>query len=119
MKITRIYTGSDGESHFEDMDMPLEEAEAALQDKRSGRIKASGVIFRETGGDYDLDFHNAPERQYVIMLEGGVEITVGDGTTRKLGTGSILLAEDTTAVLTDVLGIVVSGPRGGTKDSLP
>ena len=54
------------------------------------------MIFRETGGDYDLDFHNAPRRQYVVMLEGAVEIEIGDGTKRVLGTGEILLAEDTT-----------------------
>ena len=95
MKITRLYTGEDGESHFEDLDIPMQEI-PSVQDRRSERIKATGVIFRETPAEYDLDFHNAPERQYVIMLEGGVEITVGDGTKRVLNTGDILLAEDTT-----------------------
>lgn len=52
--------------------------------------------FQETGGDYDLDFHNAPRRQYVVMLVGEVEIETGDGTKRILDTGEILLAEDTT-----------------------
>lgn len=96
MKVTRIYTGSDGQSHFEDVDIPLKKTDEALQDRRSEPIKASGIIFRETGGDYDLDWHNAPQRQYVIMLEGSLEITVGDGTRRQLNTGDILLAEDTT-----------------------
>ena len=95
MKITRIYTGEDGESHFEDLDVSMHEV-PAVQDRRSERIKATSVIFRETPADYDLDFHNAPERQYVIMLEGGVEITVGDGSKRVLKSGDILLAEDTT-----------------------
>ena len=54
------------------------------------------VIFRETGGDYDLNFHNAPRRQYVVNLSGSVEIEVGSGERRVLGPGSILLAEDTT-----------------------
>ena len=51
--------------------------------------------FRETGGDYNLDFHNAPRRQYVINLVGGVEIEVGDGSKRILRAGDVLLAEDT------------------------
>ncbi len=93
MKVTRIYTGSDGQSHFEDVDIPLAKTD---EDFRSEVLKATGIIFRETGGDYDLDWHNVPQRQYVINLEGSVEITVGDGTRRRLDAGDILLAEDTT-----------------------
>jgi hypothetical protein len=59
-------------------------------------IEATGLVLRETGPHYDLDFHNAPRRQFVVMLSGGgVEIEVGDGTKRRLGPGDILLAEDT------------------------
>jgi hypothetical protein len=54
------------------------------------------VQFREVDGFYDLDFHPAPRRQLVVNLDASVEIEVGDGTTRVLGPGSILLAEDTT-----------------------
>jgi uncharacterized cupin superfamily protein len=35
-------------------------------------------------------------RQFVINLEGSVEIITGDGSSRILGPGDILLAEDTT-----------------------
>jgi len=94
MKITRIYTGKDGESHFEDIDIPLKDAGdiGAL----SEQVNATGIIFRETSGDYDYSFHNAPQRQYVIMLDGEVDIEIGDGTIRRFTTGDILLAEDTT-----------------------
>ena len=94
MKVTRIYTGADNQSHFEDVEMPLKDGGMAGQ--LSELVPATGVIFRETSGDYDLDFHNAPRRQYVVMLDGEVEIEIGDGTKRILGTGEILLAEDTT-----------------------
>jgi len=94
MKVTRIYTGEDGESHFEDVEIPLVDRGGI------GRIStlqgATGVVFRETDADYDFDFHNAPRRQYVINLDAAVEIEVGDGTKRVLGSGEILLAEDTT-----------------------
>lgn len=93
MRITRIYTGDDGESHFQDVELPL-------QSGGGGRIselqKARGIVFRETDSSYDLDFHNAPRRQYVINLSGSVELEIGDGTKRILGPGEILLAEDTT-----------------------
>jgi hypothetical protein len=95
MQVTRIFTGTDGESHFEDMDIPLEDLGPV--GAMSKLIEATGVVFRETGADYDLDFHNAPRRQFVLMLSGGeVEIEVGDGSKRLLGPGDILLAEDTT-----------------------
>ena len=64
--------------------------------RRAGCGDATGVIFRETEGDYDYSFHNAPRRQYVINLDASVEIEIGDGTKRILGPGEILLAEDTT-----------------------
>ena len=94
MKVVRIYTGADNKSHFEDLQIPLKDG--GKVGFVSERIKASGVVFRETAGDYNYDFHTAPRRQYVVNLEGEVEIEVGDGTRRILGAGDILLAEDTT-----------------------
>lgn len=93
MKVVRVYTGDDGQSHFEDVDIDL------VSHGGLGRISdlwpGGGVQFREVEGDYALDFHNAPRRQLVVNLTGSVEIEVGDGSTRRLGPGEILLAEDT------------------------
>jgi uncharacterized cupin superfamily protein len=92
MKATRLYTGSDGESHFEDIEIPLVPGDPSEQ--RSEKLKATGIIFRETTGSFDLNWHNAPARQYVLTLQGRAEITVGDGTKRQFGPGDIMLAED-------------------------
>lgn len=94
MRIVRIYTGADQRSHFEDIEVPLKDT--GLGGRMSALQPARGVIFRETAGDYHLDFHTAPRRQYVVNLAGSVEIEVGSGEKRLLGPGSILLAEDTT-----------------------
>lgn len=94
MKILRIYTGADSQSHFEDLQVPLKDG--GKIGFMSERIKATGIVFRETSGDYNYDFHVAPRRQYVVNLEGEVEIEVGDGTRRVLRSGDVLLAEDTT-----------------------
>jgi hypothetical protein len=94
MKITRVYTGADNKSHFEDIEVELKDGGKA--GFMSSLQKATGVVFRETDGSYNYDFHNAPRRQYVVNLEGEVEIEVGDGTKRLLRSGDILLAEDTT-----------------------
>ena len=93
-KITRIYTGSDGKSHFEDIDIALEAEEAV--GRRSERMKATEILFRELDAGLKYDWHNAPRRQFVITLEGEGEIEIGDGTRRRFKPGDILLAEDTT-----------------------
>ena len=92
MKATRIYSGPDGESHFGELEIPIQEAGeiGAL----SAHFPVSSIIFRETGGDYDYTWHNAPCRQFVLMLEGSVEIEVSDGSRRTLHAGDILLVED-------------------------
>ena len=94
MKVTRIYTGADNESHFEDIEIDLKDL--GMIGRISALEPASGIVFRETEGDYDFEFHNAPRRQYVINLDAAVELETGDGTKRILGPGEVLLAEDTT-----------------------
>jgi hypothetical protein len=94
MKVTRVWEDAKGVSHFGEVEIPLRDAGDI------GRLSelqpAAGVIFRETGGDYDFDWHRAPRRQYVVLLEGEIEIEVGDGETRRFRGGEILLVEDTT-----------------------
>ena len=68
---------------------PLEPAR-----KLSARLPATGIIFRQTSGDYDLDWHPAPRRQYIINLDAGVEITASDGESRVIGAGEVILVED-------------------------
>ena len=93
MKVTRLYTGNDGESHFEDVDFPVE---GEGPEKISRLVKSTGIMFRETSGSFDMTWHPAPRRQFVVNLEGKVELIVGDGSSRILGPGDILLAEDIT-----------------------
>ncbi len=94
-KITRLYSGLDGESHFEDIEVPLEGEECVTR-RSSELLKATGICFGERGAGFKTDWHNAPQRQFVITREGMGEIEIGDGTKRRFGPGDILLAEDTT-----------------------
>lgn len=95
-KVIRLYTGTDGESHFEDIEIPLEDRVKTGNARQSKPIGATEIIFRESRGQDNSERHNAPRRQFIVMLEGTLEIEVGDGTKRRLGPGDILLAEDTT-----------------------
>ena len=93
MKVTRLYTGDDGESHFEEIEYALHPSGIG---HLSERVKATGLIFRKTDPEYNLGFHNAPRRQFIINLDAAVEIEVGDGSSKLIGPGEILLAEDVT-----------------------
>jgi uncharacterized cupin superfamily protein len=59
-------------------------------------VAAESVVFRETGADYDYDWHPAPARQFVVLLDGEIEIEVGNGEIRRFTGGEVLLLEDTT-----------------------
>ena len=62
---------------------------------RSG-CRPPASSFARSPPTYDLDWHPAPRRQYIINLDAGVEITASDGEARKIGAGEVVLVEDTT-----------------------
>ncbi len=92
MKIHRLWVDDTGESHFQDVEIELKPGGRA--GKLSERFPATGIIFREVPADYDLDWHPAPRRQYIINLDAGVQITASDGEARKIGAGEVILVED-------------------------
>lgn len=94
MKVHHLYSDEAGETHFADKEIELSENTGIGQ--LSERIPATGIIFRHVPPSYDLDWHNAPRRQYIINLDAGVRITAGDGEVREIGAGEVLLVEDTT-----------------------
>ncbi len=91
MKIHRLYVDDKGETHFEDVKVEFTQGGGQL----SARLPATGIIFRQVPADYDLDWHPAPRRQYIINLDAGVQITASDGESRRIGAGEVILVEDT------------------------
>jgi quercetin dioxygenase-like cupin family protein len=91
--LTRIYADAEGESHFEDLDLPLEDR--GIIGRLSAPQAAAGLIFRQNAPGYDWDFHHAPRRQYIVLLDGEIEIEVSDGEKRRFRGGEVLLVEDT------------------------
>ena len=89
MRIHNLYTDAQGQSHFRDID--VEWVEESRAGKLSKRLPAAGIIFREVQPDYDLDWHPAPRRQYIINLDAGVQITASDGEARVIGAGEVIL----------------------------
>jgi hypothetical protein len=94
MRIHNLYCDPNGESHWRDVEVQW--VEESNFSKLSARLPANGIIFRETSGDYDLSWHPAPRRQYIINLDGGVQITASDGEARVINAGEVVLVEDIT-----------------------
>jgi mannose-6-phosphate isomerase-like protein (cupin superfamily) len=94
MRITRLYTGTDNQSHFEDVEVPFE----SRGDFGLFTIPepAKAVFFREIMAGYEYTWHCVVCREYVVVIEGTVEIEVGSGETRVFKKGDVLLAEDLT-----------------------
>jgi quercetin dioxygenase-like cupin family protein len=80
----RLFTGPDNASHVE---------EGAV--RPNVRTEAVTVYFEESAPHAALDWHDAPQRQFVITLSGTLEFTTRDGETFVLRPGDVLVAEDT------------------------
>ena len=62
MRIHNLYVDDDGETHWRDIE--VEWVESRNFSKMSARLPATGIIFRQTTGDYDLFFLFARSSQY-------------------------------------------------------
>ena len=92
-KYTRIFNGPENVSHFEDIEVDL--GDVGQGSVLSKLFPATGLNMRRNNMAYDLDWHPAPRRQFVVNLTGAVEITASDGEVRVFGPGSVMLADDT------------------------
>jgi len=89
----RLWTGDDGQSHFENGVIVLHEG--ARADFLSGKMDAVSVAFQQTDSGGSFDWHTAPARQFVITLSGTLEFKTGEDKHFILNPGIVLLAEDT------------------------
>lgn len=90
--ITRIFSDRNGDSHFGEVRMPLKENGEI--GSLSTVLPANGIVFREVKASYDYDFHHAPQKQYIILLDGEIEIETSLGDKRIFKAGEVLLVED-------------------------
>jgi hypothetical protein len=93
-EVTRIYADEQGESHFETVSISITDS-GPIGYLSEGQA-AEQIFFRKVVEQYDYDFHNAPARQYIFLMDGEIEITTSLGATRVFKPGEILLVEDTT-----------------------
>lgn len=103
--VTKVYSDANGDSHFESIEVELSDAGPIGSLSTAAPVKE--IIFREVEPSYDYDFHNAPQKQYIVLLDGGIEIETSLGEKRRFNSGEIILVEDT------------SGKGHRTKNILP
>jgi quercetin dioxygenase-like cupin family protein len=85
MKAFKFVTGKDNASHVLEGTLTL--------DRRTDVV---AVHFKESPPHSALDWHDAPEAQYVVTLAGTLEFTTRDGETFIVRPGDVLVADDTT-----------------------
>ena len=92
MKIIKLYSGSDGKSYFTEVDCG--HATENPLGKYSKKYPATGIFFRDFESGSAFDWHNAPQPQYIVYLEGQVEVEASSGEKRIFNSGDVLFAAD-------------------------
>jgi quercetin dioxygenase-like cupin family protein len=91
--MTHLYTGSDGQTHAEEMEAKFS---AGSRNEVFKLINSTGAELHRAAPGTVIDWHTAPRRQYVITLSGQGELEVSGGEKIHVGPGHIDLVEDTT-----------------------
>ena len=80
MAFVRCYTGTDGQSHFDDLDLLPPAMERSIEQA------ASSITFTRSPNGRFSDWHYAPRRQYAIFHAVLFEDLTGQGhTSRSVG----------------------------------
>ena len=91
--ITRLYTGADGQTHFEKIEARF--TKSGINDIFQLMAISGAELHRVPHGEV-RDFHPAPRRRYAIALSGEEEVEGAGGAKMRFRAGDIQLAEDLT-----------------------
>ena len=94
IRCVRIWTGADGDSHFEEGVIDLAKGERG--DALSTVVSGASLSFQETGSGGSYEWHKDPVPRFVITLSGTLEFETKGGERFTIRPGDILLAQDNT-----------------------
>ena len=112
MKFIELYTGNDNKSHFKEVDAGTETVQPLGNYSKKYPVK--GMMFRDFKKGASFNWHTAPQPQYIVYLDGEVEVETSSGERRTFKSGDILFANDTTGkghitkTLTDGKSLVIT-----------
>ena len=98
MKYPRLYAGTDGVSHFEDVEVDLPPVEYLPGEPMLGLAQpraATAIVFAHLPAGWRAGRHPSPRAQFTITLAGELEVIAGDGERRRFGRGGVYLSGDT------------------------
>jgi quercetin dioxygenase-like cupin family protein len=96
LTVTRLYTGTDGLSHFERTHVKFGPVSGEPGTIASESLSTNKSYFIACAPGFFSDWHNADVRRYVITINGRAEIEVTGGEKFIAKPGEVVLAEDLT-----------------------
>ena len=93
MTLPELFTGADGVARFRDLRVPLSEGTPAA--RLSALAASGGSQFRWSPVGFASDFHCTTTPQWLVVLQGQMEIGLQDGSTRVFGPGQCVDSNDT------------------------
>lgn len=98
VRYLRIYADEAGESHFEERHLTLQPladdpAVHGLSIHQLAGTEGAAILHLARGSEED--WHTAPRRWFLVVLQGISEVTVSSGEVRRLTPGAMLLMDDT------------------------
>jgi hypothetical protein len=89
-----LHGDDSGETHLTAIDLPVKESHAG-RFRGLNNIPVTTMGFAEfIGRKPDVGVHNAPRRQFLVVLGGELEIITTLGRSQRLVPGDVLLADD-------------------------
>ncbi len=91
--LPELFTDTDGRAKFRDLRVDLSEGSPAA--RLSQLTQGSGHQFRMSPVGFRSQFHCTTAPQWLIVLQGAMEIGLQDGTSRIFGAGQCFYSNDT------------------------
>ncbi len=92
-----LYADAFGVTHFRDEVLPWYSSSTTDPTVvwRTDYQDATDVGFLRLLPEYDNTWHSAPRKQFLVIMQGIVEVQAGDGHKRRFEVGEVLLVTDT------------------------
>ena len=94
-----LYSDTNGVSHFKDETLLFKAAPIpglANPPVMASLEGASGATLLLLKAGQVEDWHNAPRKQFMIVIQGASEVTASDGTKKQFHAGEMVLLDDAT-----------------------
>ena len=93
MEITQLYTDVNGESHFEEVPVLMEDKyDMGFFSEPQENVKH--FYFQNTLPHQEWDFRNVSTKIYITIIEGKLELEVSTGEKKQFNPGDVILLND-------------------------